>query len=391
MSVTTSAAHTRDALQQRNRELSILNAIAEGLNRSVDVDEILRTTLAQVADLLDLQTGWVWLLRDETGESYLAAAQNLPPALTKKPERMEGSCYCLDTFQAGDMNGAANVNVITCSRLKWLSEGTGGLRYHASIPLYAPGGKKLGVLNLASPDWRELSKEDLRLLHTIGDLLSIAVERARLFNRSVQVGALEERNRLAREIHDTLAQGLAGIALQLETADAMLEDHPDLKPVRQNLQRALKMTRASLDEVRRSVLDLRAAPLENRTLAEALRALADSFRAKWNLRVNFGAVGEARPLPVQVETGLYRVAQELLTNAQKHANASTVSLDLITTPDYVQLRVTDDGEGFDPAQPVQGRFGLIGANERVKLLGGKLEIQSSPGSGTQVEVTVPLR
>src|SRR5579859_326149 len=201
-----------DKLRQRNHELSILNTIAEALNREIDLTRALHSMLAHVADLFDLRTGWIWLM-DEQGESYLAVAQNLPPALATAPERMSGSCYCLDTYRTGDLGGAANVNVIACSRLKDLLDGTAGLRYHASIPLYAHG-KQLGVLNVASPDWRELSADDLRLLYTIGDLLSIAIERARLFAHSSELGALKERNRLAREIHDTLAQGLAAIALQ---------------------------------------------------------------------------------------------------------------------------------------------------------------------------------
>src|SRR6476659_9531034 len=197
---------TTEELERRNRELTILNEIAQALNREVDLDRALRSALALVVELLDLQTGWIWLFREGTRRSYVAAAQNLPPALAEPPRRMTGSCHCLDTYWKGDLKGAANVNVVTCSRLEALVDGTGGLAYHASIPLYAHG-KKLGVLNVASPDWRELSQEDLRLLYTVGDLVSIAVERARLFARSVQVGALEERNRLAREIHDTLAQG----------------------------------------------------------------------------------------------------------------------------------------------------------------------------------------
>src|SRR5512146_1828591 len=234
-------ASSAEQLRRRNRELSILIAIARALNQSVDLDQALRATLAQVAELLDLRTGWIWLLDEETGESYLAAAQDLPPGLAANPRRMEGTCYCLDTFRAGDLAGAANVNVVTCSRLKRLVDGTGGLRYHASIPLYAHD-KKLGVLNVASPDWRELSPDDLTLLHAIGDLLAIAVERARLFARSAQVGAVEERNRLAREIHDTLAQGLAAIALRLESADALAEAGGDQEQVRQSIQSALKLT-----------------------------------------------------------------------------------------------------------------------------------------------------
>ncbi len=171
-----------DELEQRNRELSILNAIAKELNRSVDLNQALHTALAQVAELLNLETGWIWLLHEDTGDPYLAASQNLPPALADNPHLMEGGCYCLNTYRAGDLKGAANVNVVTCSRLKGLVEGTDGLRNHASIPLYAQQ-EKLGVLNVASATWRELSPEELRLLNTAGDLLSIAIERARFFEK----------------------------------------------------------------------------------------------------------------------------------------------------------------------------------------------------------------
>jgi two-component system NarL family sensor kinase len=378
-----------EQLQRRNRELSILNAIAEALNRTVDLDQALRATLAQAAALLGLHTGWIWLLDEESEESYLAAAQNLPPALARDPRCMEGRCYCLDTYRVGDLKGAANVNVITCSRLWGIVDGTDGLRYHASIPLYAQA-RRLGVMNLASTDWRELSPEDLRLLHTVGDLLSMAIERARLFAKSAQLGAVEERNRLAREIHDTLAQGLTAVALQLETADALLEGEVDPGRARQSVRQALTLTRANLEEARRSVLDLRAAPLEGRTLVEALRALAEQYAEEDRPAVILEVTGGGHPLLPRIEVGLFRIAQEALANAVRHADASQVVVRLVTTPEQVRLSTEDDGRGFDPSQVTHERFGLVGLNERAKLLGGSLLLQSSPGEGTRLEVTIPL-
>lgn len=378
-----------EQLRRRNRELIILNTIAAALNRSVDLNEALQAALAQVAQLLDLQTGWIWLLHEETEESYLAAAQNLPPALSENPARMEGRCYCLDTFRTGDMAGAANVNVVTCSRLKALAEGTGGLLYHASIPLYA-GDKKLGVLNVASPDWRELSGDDLRLLHTVGDLLSIAVERARLYGQSARLGALEERNRLAREIHDTLAQGLTAVALQLESADALLEIGADAEKVRQTVNQALVLTQANLEEARRSVLDLRAAPLEGRTLVEALEQLVQVKPGLPDVDVDLVLVGGGRPLPLRIEVGLFRIVQEALANVGQHADAGQVKIILETTPNHVRLEVEDDGRGFDLQKVTGNRYGLVGLNERVKLLGGQMQLESGEGQGSRLEVVVPL-
>jgi len=384
-------AKAQGDLRRLNHELSVLNAVARGLNRSVSLGEALRFALSRVAELLDLRTGWIWLQDAPSAEPYLAAAQNLPPALADDPRLMDGSgyCYCLDTYKKGDLEGAANVNVLTCSRLKGLVDGTDGLRYHASIPLYA-GKEKLGVMNLASPQWRELSPEDLQLLYTVGDLLSIAVERARLFARSAEVGAVEERNRLAREIHDTLAQGLTATALQLESAEAYLKSGEEPEKAREPLRRALSLTRANLDEARRSVLDLRAAPLEGRSLPEALRALVDRWEAETGVAARFKAVNPARPLPPRVEAALYRICGEALTNVARHAGAYRVTVRLVSTPERVRLAVEDDGRGFDPDAVPQDRHGLVGMQERAGALGGGLVVESRPGAGTKVEATMPL-
>lgn len=369
-------------------QLAILNDIARSLNRSIDLATALETTLARVAELLGLETGWVWLLHEETNASYLAASLNLPLALTIKPQRMEGSCYCLDIYERGDLAGAENVKVVTCSRLKYLLSDTAGLLYHASIPLYVHG-KPLGLLNVASADWRELSSDDLQLLYTIGDLLGIAIERARLYDKSVQLGVLEERNRLAREIHDTLAQGLTAVSLHLESADVLIEAGAKAERTREAVRRALHLTRTNLEAARRSVMDLRAAPLEGRSLVAALRDLVGGVNRAGETEVSCRVVGENQPIPVRLEMGLYRIAQEGLTNALRHAGAGQVWLTLTMTPEWVRLVVEDEGVGFDPAGVASSRFGLTGMNERAKLLGGTLRLETSVGEGTRLEVVVP--
>src|SRR5579864_3508872 len=268
------------SLLRSNRDLAILYTIAGNLNRKVDVHEALQEVLAQVTRLLGLQTGWVWLL-DEQGSPYLAPSQALPPYLAHHPERMTGFCLCLDTFVNGDLEGAANINVLRCSRLKNAERDSDpsslGLRFHASIPIYA-GNTPIGVLNVAREDWRELQAEELQLLHIIGDQIGLAVQRARLSRERTQaatrLATIEERNRLAREIHDTLAQGLSAISLQLETADAVVVSRP--QRAQEAIRRALSLARSNLEEARRSMIDLRAAPLQNRTLPEALATLAQT-------------------------------------------------------------------------------------------------------------------
>jgi two-component system NarL family sensor kinase len=393
-----------EPIGQSARELSILNTIAAALNASVDLDASLRAALSSVAELLGLQTGWVFLLDEDTGAPRLAAAQNLPPGLAAQPQRMQGTCHCLDTYRAGDLAGAANVNVVRCSRLAGLLASTrsvaggdgdtrcfltSGLRYHASIPLYAQG-RRLGIMNVASPDWRELSAEDLRLLYTIGDLLSIAIERSRLYARSAELGAAEERNRIAREIHDTLAQGLAGIALQLETADALLERDVERDRVAASIRRALEQARTSLEEARRSVLELRAPPLESRPLAAALRALVESTRERSGIDVALEATAADGPLPPRVELALHGIAREALANLERHSNARRARVVVDTSSaDVVRLVVEDDGRGFEPGGVPPRHYGLIGMNERARLVGGRLTVESTPGAGTRIVAEVP--
>jgi two-component system NarL family sensor kinase len=374
----------------RDREVQILNAIAEALNSSPDVQQALARTLALVADLLGLRTGWVWLLDSETDQFYSAAAQNLPPYL-QQPVRMTGrACWCLDAFRAGKLT-PKNINVLECSRLhaalpEDAQDATQGLRCHASIPLYFQD-KPLGVMNVTGPSWRELTADELRLLSTIAYQVGIAIERARLAEESARLARTEERARLAREIHDTLAQSLTAIALNIEGALPHLARDPERAQTR--LQRALTIARESLEEARRSVLNLRATPLAGKPLTEALGALTRSFTSETGIRVTYHPQGE-RELPLRVEAELFRIAQEALTNVRRHALATEAEVTLQIRPASVSLSVRDNGQGFDPRVRAEGSQGLLGMKERAKLLGGRLRIRSCSGQGTTLTAAIPL-
>jgi two-component system, NarL family, sensor kinase len=388
------AAVVHSRLMSTSPELATLTALAQALSRPASLAESLDAALATVTEALGLETGWVWLLDDDSDEPRLAAARALPPALQGQPAAMRGDCYCLSTFRAGDLRGAANVNVVWCSRLAEVvsgsqyGEGTGDLRCHASIPL-AVGERHLGMVNVASRDWRVLSQDELNLLTTAGAMISLAVERSRLEATGARAVAAEERNRLAREIHDTIAQSLAALTMQLEVVDARANAGGDQR-LSDAAARSLELARSALDEARRSVLELRATPLERDSLAQALEQLARSGPDADGLEVRVAADEPADDdLPVAVAIGLYRIAQQALANIRRHANAHHATIRLERSSEQVKLRVEDDGTGFDPAAVPSGHFGLTGMRERARLLGGTLSLESAPGSGTVVEVEIP--
>jgi two-component system NarL family sensor kinase len=377
------------AQERQTRELSILNAVAEALNSAPDVRQALQLTLELVVEVLGLRTAWVWLRDPETGHFYGAAAHNLPPYL-QEPVRMTGRpCWCIQAFKAGKLT-PKNIAVLECSRLyparhAGEEELTAGLSGHASIPLYFRE-TPLGIMNLGSESWRTLTSDELRLLSTIGYQVGIAIERARLAEAGTQLARIEERTRIAREIHDTLAQGLTGIALNIEGAMRYLEDDP--KRARQRLELALAASRESLEEARRSVLDLRDGAL-GKPVREALAALARAFTSETGIRVRIRSRG-AVSLPERVEAEFYRIAQEALTNVRRHAHASDVELELRTHGGDAILSIRDNGQGFEPRELGEGHHGVLGMKERARLLGGRLRLKSQPGGPTTVTVVAPL-
>ena len=212
------------------------------------------------------------------------------------------------------------------------------------------------------------------------------------------LAVVEERNRMAREIHDTLAQGFTGIVLQLEAAEqAMDGGHSEVgaqAEVEGHLDRAKTLARESLQEARRSVWDLLPKSLEERSLAAAIQQAVDSWAEQGSETASFTLSGDRRELPPEVQTALLRICQESLTNIRRHSRATEVKVELRSYPEEACLEVQDNGQGFTPeevkARGGDGGFGLAGMEQRARLLGGTLSVQSQRGKGTLVEVRIPL-
>ena len=227
-----------------------------------------------------------------------------------------------------------------------------------------------------------------RAAHAELERLAADIERAnrRLSEYATQVEDLaitKERNRLSREIHDTLGHYLTVIHVQIQAAKTHLDRAPAL--ARECLSRAQKLTHEGLTEVRRSVAVLRSAPTEQRSLVEAITSLVDDFRAS-GLAAEVRIDGAPRTFAGPVEFALYRAVQEALTNVHRHAAASSVVVALHYGDAALALRVTDDGVG---TSSMDGGFGLLGLTERIKLVGGTVEIATSVGRGFSIELTVP--
>lgn len=202
-----------------------------------------------------------------------------------------------------------------------------------------------------------------------------------------QAGTLAERQRLAREIHDTLAQDFTSIVLHLEAADAALSEAAE--PARLHVTRARETARAGLAEARQLVLALRPEPLEGASLPEALRRVAGRWAGETGMPVQVAVTGEPVALHPEAEVTLLRASQEALTNIRRHARARAVTLTLSYMGDQVALDVQDDGVGFDASAPVEG-FGLAAMRQRAAQLGGTVAVESVPGHGATVAVTLPL-
>jgi signal transduction histidine kinase len=219
-------------------------------------------------------------------------------------------------------------------------------------------------------------------------LAELAATRAELASLSRAAGVLTERERLAREIHDTLAQGYTSVLLLLEAVQTALDTDP--AAARRHLDRARATARENLAEARALVAELTPPDLSQTSLPEALRRIVERVDTEAGLRAAFEVAGTPYGLPADHEVTLLRSAQEALTNVRRHAGAGRVEVSLAYAPGGVSLRVRDDGGGFDVERSGEGGYGLAGMRARAGQVGGALSIVSAPGQGTAVRVDIPV-
>lgn len=218
--------------------------------------------------------------------------------------------------------------------------------------------------------------------------------RSELAQAERQAGMLEERQRLAGEIHDTLAQGFTSIVMHLEAADPLLAD--DLAGARKHIEQARQTARESLGAARQVLWALRPDVVQHELLDQALERVAQRWSSESGIPVATEVSGVQQPLPAAIQATFLRTAQEALANVLKHAHASRVNLTLTYMEDEVILDVQDDGRGFDPTQTarqaeLEHGYGLIALQERAAQLGGSLQIESAPGEGTTLVLALPIK
>lgn len=259
-----------------------------------------------------------------------------------------------------------------------------------SVPLRA-GGRVFGALNFSTRTPGSYTEADIPLAQQIADQLATYLDLMHLHQQERAFAVAEERARLARELHDTLSQDLSLLVMQLQA----LEHARGLPAAtRLDVRAAVAQARLSLEEARRSMWDLAPSPLEGRNLAAALDDEIDRFCEVSGARGRLSLIGEARGLDRAVEVAIFRIAQEALSNARKHARAHRVVVALRYDPDAVTMTIEDDGQGFaagDTGASASGGFGLTSMRERARVLGGALDVSSTPGRGTRVTARLPYR
>jgi nitrate/nitrite-specific signal transduction histidine kinase len=380
-----------DGLEQRvatrTRELATLNTLAAVVSRSLDLEEILNDALDEALALTGMEKGQAYTLNEQTRCLSLIAHRGVSEELVRYTTHLP-----LDESIGGL---AAREGHPVYRRTRDYPEGrlrdlvrSEGLEMVISTPLMVKE-KTVGAIHLGSCVVRDVTPEELSLLAAIGHQIGVAVENARLYEQAQQLAVIQERNRLARDLHDSVMQALYGVTLYAEAATRQIEvgEH---RLASDHLHEIRDTTEDALREMRMLIFELHPPVLTRDGLVVALRSRLESVEERVGIQTQFQAGCPGR-LPAQVEEELYRVASEALNNALKHAAADSVDVRLFQNQDVVVLEIRDDGVGFDPdLARGRGGFGLRNMEERVARLGGELVLDSRPGEGTAVKVEVHL-
>lgn len=355
------------------------------------LEAVLAQTLAAITEQLAATRAQLWLrapegdtlgLRLAYQRGQLVAAEQMPSGPLPLPAAGLPVWQALvATRQPVVVDDVANDPRVV-QRALALSRGTHTLLY---VPLLA-GGEVTGFFSLENIETRRYGPEELELAQALVQQVTLTMQLGQLAEQTRQSAILAERNRMAREIHDTLAQGFTGIVVQLEAAEDVLGEADPA--ARQHLGRARALARESLAEARRSVYALRLPALEHAPLPAALRASVEALAAATALAVEWSVDAGWPALPVDLELDLLRIGQEAVTNVLRHAQARTVGVALKAEPEHLTLEISDDGRGLDPAGP-RGGFGLLGMQERAARHGGVLAVRSRPTGGTTIRCRVP--
>jgi len=390
MSAQLRASYTQleNRVAERTRVLSTLIDIAEAVNRSLDLEETLNHSLEKTLQVLGIEAGGIYLYDAKTEKLMLAAYRGYPPEVARQMDKLavgEG----FNGFVAQSCQPLVVDEISTDVRLARTNILQAGMHSLVSVPLRAKD-KLVGTLFATTYEQRKFSDQDINLLTSIGYQVGVAIENALLYGQAQQLAALEERSRLARELHDSVTQALYSQTLLVEGWKQMALNG-QLVDLSEPLVELSHVTKQALKEMRLLVYELRPPDLEKERLLGALHKRLNAVEKRAGVEARLITHDIDVDLPVELEENLYRIAQEALANTLKHADAQQVIVQFSTQAGEVTLSVTDDGCGFEPALAQDnGGMGLTTMRERTEKLHGQFVIESAPGQGTTVRVTVPM-
>ncbi|MDM8521079.1 GAF domain-containing protein [Anaerolineales bacterium HSG6] len=368
-----------DELEQRvvdrTRKLSALYEVTTIASESLDLRTTLERSLERVLETMRGNVGAIHLLDKTQKILHLTTQRNLPSDIVPQIDPIASW-----VIKHGEPLLVSDM--ATDSRIIHLNN----FHTYVGVPMRARG-RTLGVLSVFGETKQQLNMEEVTLLTSIADQVGVAVENARLRQRAEQAAVMEERERLARELHDSVTQSLYSLTLFAEAGTELIKTR-DLDSARHNFVRMGETAQHALKEMRLLVYELRPLDLQQEGLVGALHRRLSAVEGRVNVKTQLVAE-EFIELPTFVEKQLYRIAQEALNNILKHATASSVTVYLRVKEEQVELELVDDGSGFDPdVAGDTGGIGLISMRERAEKVGGSLTIHSTPGEGTRVTVSM---